>query len=274
MDTHAQVSVIIPCYQCVDTIGRAVASVARQTLQPKEVVLVDDCSDDGTLKELYRLQAMYPEGWIRIIALLQNQGPATARNTGWAAATQQYIAFLDSDDAWHPQKIEIQYLWMQTHPEVTLTGHAYRCVHGTEKLNANPNYETGQARFKLVSKARLLVTNPFSTPSVMLRRELFLRFPHGKRYGEDYLLWCEICCSGLLCGCSELPLAYLFKAAYGAGGLSGDLRRMQEGLLDTYQRLYAKQHYGVGTFAFLICLSWVKYCRRLFKCQFLGLRFS
>lgn len=270
MNTLAQVTVVIPCYQCADTIDRAVASIAKQTLPPKEVVLVEDYSNDATLEKLQRLQASYPEEWIKVIALPQNEGPGTARNIGWDAATQPYVAFLDSDDAWHPQKIEIQYLWMQAHPEVALTGHECRYVQASDNLNTNFNFETNPEIFRLVSKARLLAANQFSTPSVMLRRELLLRFQYGKRYSEDYLLWCEICCSGLLCYRSELPLAHLFKAAYGAGGLSGDLKRMQEGQLDTYQHLYAKHFYGIGTLALLTSLSRAKYCRRLFKCKFLG----
>lgn len=266
----ADVSVIIPCYNCAENIGRAVASVVVQTLQPKEVVLVDDCSIDGTLNELYRLQTTHSEGWIKVIALPQNAGPATARNMGWDAATQLYIAFLDSDDAWHPQKIEIQYRWMRAHPEVALTGHLCRYINGSSESNAGLKYETSQPQFKLVPKARLLVSNQFPTLTVMLRRELSQRFLHGKRYCEDYLLWCEICAAGFLCYRSELPLAYIFKAIYGAGGLSGDLRKMEEGELDTYRCLHAKQCYGIGTFVFLVSLSYLKHIRRLFKVKFLG----
>lgn len=270
MNAQAQVTVVIPCYQCTNTIGRAVTSIAKQTLPPKEVILVDDYSNDETLKELHRLQAAFPDGWIKVITLSQNGGAATARNTGWDAATQPFIAFLDADDAWHPQKIEIQYIWMQKHPEVALTGHAFQYLQGIVEAPQDHTYKTALVKFGLVSKARLLTANQFSTPSVMLRRELGQRFQSGKRYSEDFLLWCEICCSGLLCYRSEQPLAYLFKAAYGAGGLSGNLKEMQQGQIDTYKRLYMKRYYGLDTYILLTCLSWAKYCRRLFKCKFLG----
>lgn len=246
------------------------ASIVTQTLQPKEVILVDDCSNDGTLNQLYRLQSINREGWIKVIALPQNAGPATARNRGWDAATQPYIAFLDSDDAWHPQKIEVQYLWMRSYPEVALTGHACQYINNLSESNSKLNFEASKAQFKRISKVRLLVSNQFPTPSVMLRRELPQRFLHGKRRSEDYLLWCEICGAGLSCHRSELQLAYLFKAAYGAGGLSGDLAKMQEGELDTYRRLYAKQYYGMGVFVFLLFFSCLKHLRRLFKVRCLG----
>jgi glycosyltransferase involved in cell wall biosynthesis len=102
----ASVSVIIPCYNCAGTIHRALASVASQSLRPAEVILVDDHSTDDTLQSLYRLQDRYGREWIRIIEQPVNGGPGTARNMGWNAATQTYIAFLDSDDTWHPKKIE------------------------------------------------------------------------------------------------------------------------------------------------------------------------
>ena len=119
----AKVSVVIPCYRCADTIARAVTSIAEQTSRPAEVILVDDCSGDDTLATLYELQAEYPQGWVKVIESPKNAGPGTARNLGWEAATQAYIAFLDADDSWHPQKIEMQYGWMSKNPEVALTGH-------------------------------------------------------------------------------------------------------------------------------------------------------
>jgi len=117
-DVIAPVSVVIPCYRCGATIKRAVDSVAAQTLRPAEVILIEDGSGDNTLEQLYRVQGEHPKDWIKIIALEKNSGPSFARNTGWDAATQPYIAFLDADDSWHPQKTEIQYQWMAAHPKV------------------------------------------------------------------------------------------------------------------------------------------------------------
>ena len=102
------ISVIIPCYRCSDTIERAVASVVAQTLQPAEVILVDDCSGDGTLATLNKIQAHYPQGWVQVIECSVNGGAGTARNAGWAAATQTYLAFLDADDIWLPEKLKSQ----------------------------------------------------------------------------------------------------------------------------------------------------------------------
>ena len=82
MDREAAVSVVIPCFRCAATVGRAVESVASQTLRPAEVVLVDDCSTDDTGLELGRLQRHYGAAWIKILKLARNVGPGGARNAG------------------------------------------------------------------------------------------------------------------------------------------------------------------------------------------------
>lgn len=258
------VSVVIPCYRCADTIERAVDSVYAQTRLPAEVILVDDYSGDGTLALLHRIKKAHPEGWIKVIEANVNGGAGTARNLGWAAATQPFIAFLDADDSWHPQKIEIQHGWMQAHPEAALTGHA--CQQTTDKNAATDmkaDYSDRPATFHQITKRQILLSNRFSTPAVMLRRELAFRFANGKRYSEDFLLWAEICCSGQPCYRTELPLAYLFKAPYGEGGLSAQLWNMEKGQLGTYVALFRRGHFGRFGLSLLAGLSMAKFVRRV-----------
>ena len=119
----APVSVVIPCFCSADTISRAVSSVLAQSLPPSEVILIDDASPDNTLEILYELQEEYGKQRLKIIALTENGGPGHARNMGWQAATQDYIACLDADDAWHPDKLSLQFRCMQSHPEISLCGH-------------------------------------------------------------------------------------------------------------------------------------------------------
>ena len=78
------VTVVVPCYRCANTIERAIASVAAQTLRPNELLLVEDASGDGTLEVLLALQRRYEE-WIRVIPLELNAGAAFDRNAGWIA---------------------------------------------------------------------------------------------------------------------------------------------------------------------------------------------
>lgn len=253
------VSVIIPCYRCADTIRRAVDSVLAQTLPAHEIILVDDCSNDGkTLDVLEQLRQRYPDANIRILGLEKNGGPGSARNAGWDAATQPYIAFLDADDSWHPEKLEIQYRWMAAHPDVVLTGHpSVMLVDGMTSPKLPDDVVA-----KRVRKNGLLISNRFPTRSVMLKREVSYRFIPGKRYAEDYLLWLTIVLGGRVAWVLDIPMAYSFKEEFGDGGLTGNLWKSEQGELDTYKRLFLAR--DISLFALILCssLSLLKYVRR------------
>jgi len=243
------VSVVIPCFRGAATLGRAVASVLGQTQPAAEIIVVDDASDDDTP----RVIAQLPRS-VRRLRLDANRGPATARNTGWNAATKEYVAFLDADDAWHPRKLELQTAWMDAHPAAALSGHGY-VFHD---IGHDPKIE----RAFPVSTAMMLLSNRFSTPCVMLRRSIPQRFAEGKRYSEDYLLWLEIILSGSEAWFLEAPLALLFKPAYGAAGLSANLREHEAGELDALARLRRAGSLAPVTWAAASAWSWLKYIRR------------
>lgn len=258
----ADVSVIIPCYKSKDSIWRAIESVYNQTLRPHEVILVDDSSPDDTLSTLYEIRDFYPIGWVKIIALDKNSGPGSARNKGWSMAKGKYIAFLDSDDSWHPQKIEIQYGWMIQNPKATLTGHGCMQIKEEQIDSDFHEYLSSDVNFYPVSKIKLLLSNCFPTPSVMLKRNISQRFPMGKRYSEDYHLWLDIACAGLDCYRVDLPLAYLYKAAYGESGLSAKLWEMEKGELDSIWNLKNKGYIGYTTLFLFSSFSMAKYIKR------------
>jgi glycosyltransferase involved in cell wall biosynthesis len=223
------------------------------------LILVLDGPNDILLKTLEELRSRYGDDWIRIVALDLNSGPSAARNAGWDLASQRYIAFLDADDAWHLRKIEVQLDYMETHREISLTGHRYRLLRTTEAPASIPE----QYRVKHPSIARALLSNPIPTRSAMLRKELPFRFTTDKRYSEDYLLWAQILSSGYSVAVIDLELAYIFKAAYGEGGLSGYLWRMEKGELDAYRRLWQDAVITLPLLAALVLWSLAKYARRV-----------
>jgi glycosyltransferase involved in cell wall biosynthesis len=93
---RAPVSVIVPCFRCAETIERAVASIAQQTVPPEEVLLIEDCSDDEgkTLDSLNRLQLEYRDKVaLKIIALKANGGPSVARNAGCEVGLRPTLHF-------------------------------------------------------------------------------------------------------------------------------------------------------------------------------------
>ena len=98
------VSVIIPVYNRSSSIARSVESVLAQTFQDFEIIVIDDGSTDQTCEVVRKLG----DGRVRLVCHDTNLGAASARNTGMLAATGKYIAWLDSDDEWLPEKLETQ----------------------------------------------------------------------------------------------------------------------------------------------------------------------
>lgn len=257
--TVAPVSAVIPCFRCSKTIARAVASIAHQTNKPAEVILVDDASGDGTLPVLKQLARKYPD-WIKVLQLNENRGAASARNAGWDAASQPYIAFLDADDAWHPRKIEIQYAFMSAHPEVILCGHRHKVIEQTDAL---PDWGIGEWKEKRIHKWVLMLSNRFVTPSAMLRREIEYRFVERQRYMEDHMLWLLLACKegGVVKLTAEL--AAIYKSPFGVTGLSAQVWSMERGDLGNYRRLYQAGCINGFQLGLLGIYSLLKYVRRL-----------
>jgi teichuronic acid biosynthesis glycosyltransferase TuaG len=104
-----EVSVITAAYNSAGVIERNVRSVAAQSLQPKEHIIIDDGSVDATASAVEALQREFPH--LHLIRQA-NGGAARARNAGIAAATGRFVAFLDSDDAWSEQKLATQIEFM------------------------------------------------------------------------------------------------------------------------------------------------------------------
>lgn len=259
------VTVIVPAYNAAATLPRALASVFAQTCLPAEIVVVDDASLDRTWDALQEVCETHREQSVRAVRLERNAGAASARNAGWALASQGFVAFLDADDAWHPRKLELQYRWMTEHPQVVLCGHRCEVAGDPGAVAELPARDIPARRFGLTS---FLVANRLSTPTVMVRRELGERFAEQKRYSEDYLLWMQIVARHGPAGFIELPLALLFKARYGESGLSGDLWRSQMGEIDSFSRLRREAAIGRLTWIGVVAWSWVKFARRALSLLF------
>jgi len=107
------VSIITPCYNAAHTLPGSVESILSQVYTDWELLLVDDCSTDGTADVIREFRARDPR--IRCLNLPRNGGAAKARNLGIEHARGRYIAFLDADDLWRPEKLERQIGLMRTH---------------------------------------------------------------------------------------------------------------------------------------------------------------
>ena len=265
-DVAAAVSVIIPCYRAAATIDRALASVAAQSHKPREVIIVDDASDDKTGRVLRELSKKYDASWLKVYFLPENCGPAAARNYGWERAGQPFVAFLDADDSWHQEKIALQFGFMTRYPEVTLSGHA--C--GRESILVRR--VTRRCQIRPCTLRQLLWRNCLRTPTVMIKRDAVLHFPVDFRYGEDYYLWLGLLATGARAAFLDMPLAVVHKPAFGVSGQSAFLWRMEQGELRALQAAWRRGSVSSTMITLAMIWSLLKFSRRLLICMVKGRR--
>ncbi len=120
MSNEFMVSVVMPAYNCGGFIAESIASVQAQTHTNWELLVADDCSTDNTTQVVEAISAADPR--VKYLRLEKNSGAAAARNLAIENAAGRYIAFLDSDDLWYPQKLEKQLDFMQK------KGSAFSCT--------------------------------------------------------------------------------------------------------------------------------------------------
>ena len=177
------VSVVMPVYNADATLRRSIESVIAQTYSRWELLAVDDGSKDGSSQTLKSMAAADPR--IRPIWLGQNGGVARARNVALDAAAGRYVAFLDSDDRWHPRKLEAQIACMRE------TG---ACVSYTafERVAEDDRALSYVAPPAEVTYTDMLKSNHIGNLTGMYRHDAaadvrFLPIGH-----EDYVFWLAI----------------------------------------------------------------------------------
>ncbi|MBY0522433.1 MAG: glycosyltransferase family 2 protein [Gemmataceae bacterium] len=178
------ISVVIPTYNYGRFVTEAVDSVLAQSYAPREVIVVDDGSTDDTPDRLapYRARIRY----IR----QDNQGLSAARNTGIRLAQGTFVALLDSDDLWHPRKLEFQMRYLTRHPEVMLLGS--NCQTGVRDWPALNDAEIVGERITL---EELIVRSPFAPSTAVLHRDCLAAtslFDTSLRSVEDRDMWIRV----------------------------------------------------------------------------------
>jgi glycosyltransferase involved in cell wall biosynthesis len=133
-DNMPKVTVVVPVFNEVATIQRAIASVSRQTLADFEIIVVDDASTDGSGEAVAKMG----EPQLRLIRHGRTQGAAAARNSGIRAARGELIAFLDSDDEWLPDKLAIQVGAMASDVAPAATCTAFYLAHSDARVLRTP----------------------------------------------------------------------------------------------------------------------------------------
>ena len=181
-----EISVIIPTYNRCDLLKRAINSVIKQTITPKEIIIVDNGSTDQTYQ---MVSSLFPE--INYF-IEKKRGVSAARNKGILESKSKWIAFLDSDDAWKPTKLEKQMEYSVFNQD------KYRIIHTDETWYRNKKFlnqlkkhkKSGGNIFK--NSLQLCCISP---SSVVLKKQIFDDyglFDENLEVCEDYDMWIRI----------------------------------------------------------------------------------
>ncbi len=253
------ISVIIPLYNAEETIAGALDSIRQQTEGRFEIIVVNDGSTDNSVDEVYTFKKINPELHITIIDK-PHEGVSATRNIGLRIATGNYIAFLDADDAWYPEKTIKQLAVLDHTGDIDVVG----CLHSPlEKQKSNKKFA---ALRRIVSKD-MLFRNFFQTSTIMMKRKVFETTGYFERsisYGEErrYFL-----CASKVFSCvliNENLINYgNGKRGFGQSGLSGDLMQMEIGELRNLLYAYKILNMPFFTCCNAIIFSLMKFARRL-----------
>jgi glycosyltransferase involved in cell wall biosynthesis len=213
MDQRITISVIIPAYNAAHFLPRSLASVFAQTLKPQEVIVVDDGSTDNTAAIAAALGAT--------VIRKPNGGLSTARNSGIQNASGDWIALLDADDFWAPEKLERQVALIGPETVLVYTGIQFFDDGGIrgEKPAIDP----------ISARKRLRYANSITPSSVLARREALIRvggFREDISACEDWEMWCRLQQLGDFEAVANLLTLYFLHSK----SLSANPERMLQGL--------------------------------------------
>ncbi len=215
MSTKTSVSVVIPCYNTAQFLPAAVDSVLAQTEPVEEILVVDDGSSDNTREVASRYGSK-----IKYV-FQKNKGLAAARNTGIRESNSDWVAFLDADDWWMPEKISLQKRLIQPNVVLIYTGVLFVNSNGTSTASS----PTPPASLWPKLRAMNLIT----PSTVMVKKDALLElggFNESIRACEDWELWVRLFPIG--------SFAMVPKAVTGYRVVSGSLSSNPDRMLNTF----------------------------------------
>ncbi|MCB9064328.1 MAG: glycosyltransferase family 2 protein [Chitinophagales bacterium] len=245
-----KISVVIPAYNAAGCIKDAIDSCIAQTHTPHEIIVIDDASNDDTVSIV--------EQYHNVILLrqMENKGPSAARNLGWNAASGDVIAFLDSDDTWHPKKLEVINDILSANESILYLGHNYTVGKRAELSSVDTP--------KQVSYTSILIKNPYQPSCLVVRKSLDLRFNESYRYCEDHELSVRVAYRHH-CHWLDMPLTILGRPQLSTGGASGNKWKMRKGELRLYTSVWMQNPLFIIFVPILLIFSLLKMSYRLTK---------
>ncbi|MFQ3639515.1 MAG: glycosyltransferase family 2 protein [Chloracidobacterium sp.] len=202
--TSPCVSVVLCVYNQAAYVAEAIESILRQTLTDLELIVVDDASTDATPSVIQG----FADARLRYVRNATNLGHAGSLNRGFALARGAYLAIMDSDDISLPERLERQVTFLERHPEVALCGAWVETFGARQERRCFPTEPAALA-------VRLLMACPFSTPTVVMRRDAWL--PGGFDFDAfglafDYAYWVAVANRAAVANVPAVLLKYRLHA--------------------------------------------------------------
>ena len=257
------ISVVIPFFNSSKTVIRSLDSIIKQTNSPSEIIIINDCSNDIESNKLDKiLEDLKTNIPVILIKSTINNGAGKSRNIGVEKSKYDYIAFLDSDDIWHPKKLEIQYEQMLIN-DWDMSGHKYIFNFNKQK------WSDLDFVVYILNKHQFIYKNPYFTPTVMVRKDGFINFDPRFRLVDDYKCWVSNYKEGKM-GFITSYLASGFKSPIGQAGLTSSISRMSLSYIKVLLSLLQEKKISFIFFSFAIMIEFLKlplrYLKVFFKC--------
>ena len=218
------ISVIIPMYNSEEYIKTTLYSALNQSYKNIEIIVIDDASTDGSVEIIRKIASS--DNRIRLISNEINKGVAESRNTGILSSNGEYLAFLDSDDIWIKNKLEIQMEELEkSNKDVSYT--SFEFIKKSGELTGK-EYIVPIA----INHESLLSENVICCSSVLIKLDAIKNIKFNKNYNhEDYVLWLELLREGKTFIGIRRKLLY-----YRKGGRSADKLKAAKDRWIVYRR--------------------------------------
>lgn len=261
MGACIMISVIIPAYNAENTILRALESLKKQTRLDliTEIIIVNDGSTDQTEELINSFKSKNSQ--MNILVINQaNSGVSVARNKGLHESKSEWVALLDSDDEWLPNKIEIQWDYINKNSNIDFIGGNHIEL---------PLVILGKKVTTLYRPSiKDLCIKVFpQTSTVLFKRQIFEEiggFDISRSYCEDAQYFYKIALNyGYYYIPEQLSIYDGGKQGFGSSGLSANIKEMNNGMKMNYFELYEQKHIKLSFFLFILVFNELKYWRRI-----------
>lgn len=268
LKVNPKVSVVIPTYNRAHLVGRAIGSVLDQTYQDFELIIVDDGSTDNTEEVVKR----FDDKRIKYIKHAKNKGGSAARNTGIKEAKGEYVAFLDSDDEWLPEKLKAEINILENGKKFIICSTGYNFIDQRNKIISYSKIKSKVISQKVVLSAKCITTNDFT--AIKEKVIEVNGFDEKLPARQDWDLWIRITSLGMGYQDSlNLVNKYTMRNDQISSGIKNKLNGT-EAILKKHKNLFLSDPIAYGAILRIIGLMYmlnndrvktIKYYRKAYK---------